>query len=62
VVYLYSEHYQDQGEPASHAQAIRAKGHWIIEVYRKLGLDLGPAENAVEAGITEVRNLLVRAD
>ena len=78
VVYLYSEHYQGQGEPASHAQAIRARGVWILgvidpaclgssqidgrtlmEVYRKLGLHLGPAENAVEAGITEVWNLLV---
>jgi hypothetical protein len=30
-----------------------------MEVYGKLGLHLGPAENAVEAGITEVWNLLV---
>jgi hypothetical protein len=30
-----------------------------MEVYGKLGLPLGPAENAVEAGITEVWNLLV---
>jgi hypothetical protein len=64
--------------PASHAQAIRARGDWIIgvidpaclgssqidgrtlmEVYRTLGLHLGPAENAVEAGIAEVWNLLV---
>ena len=78
VVYLYSEHYQGQGEPASHAQAIRARGDWILgvidpaclgssqidgrtlmQVYRQLGLHLGPAENAVEAGITEVWNLLV---
>src|SRR6516162_1667495 len=78
VMYLYSEHYQGQGEPASHAQAIRARGAWILgvidpaclgssqidgrtlmEVYRKLGLHLGPAENAVEAGIAEVWNLLV---
>ena len=69
VMYLYSEHYQGQGEPASHAQAIRARGVWILgvidpaclgssqidgrtlmEVYRKLGLHLGPAENAVEGG------------
>jgi hypothetical protein len=76
VMYLYSEHYQGKGEPASHAQAIRARGDWILEVidpaclgssqgrtlmqvYGKLGLHLGPAENAVEAGITEVWNLLV---
>lgn len=78
VIYLYSEHYQGQGEPASHAQAIRGRGEWIrgvidpaclgssqvdghtlIEIYRKLGLHLAPAVNAVEAGITEVWNLLV---
>jgi phage terminase large subunit-like protein len=29
VIYLYSEHYQGQGEPDSHAQAIRARGVWI---------------------------------
>src|SRR5262249_8340211 len=29
VIYLYSEHYQGQGEPASHAQAIRSRGEWI---------------------------------
>ena len=78
VMYLYSEHYQGQGEPASHALAIRGRGDWIpgvidpaclgssqidgrtlMELYRKLGLHLSPAENAVEAGITEAWNLLV---
>ena len=78
VIYLYSEHYQGQGEPASHAQAIRARSPWIpgvidpaclgssqidgrtlMEIYRELGLNLAPAVNAVEAGITEVWNLLV---
>ncbi|MGD1097699.1 MAG: terminase family protein [Bryobacteraceae bacterium] len=78
VIYLYSEHYQGQGEPASHAQAIRGRGEWIrgvidpaclgssqidgrtlMQLYGELGLLLCPAENAVEAGITEVWNLLV---
>jgi len=78
VLELYDEHYQGQGEPASHAAAIKARGDWIhgvidpagagssqvdgrklIEIYGKLGLFLAPAENAVEAGITEVWNLLV---
>jgi hypothetical protein len=78
VIYLYSEHYQGQGEPASHAQAIRGRGEWIpgvidpsclgssqidgrtlMEIYGKLGLNLQTAENAVEAGITEVWQLLV---
>jgi phage terminase large subunit-like protein len=78
VIYLYSEHYQGQGEPASHAQAIRGRGEWIhgvidpaclgssqidgrtlMQIYSKLGLHLSPAVNAVEAGITEVWNLLV---
>jgi len=78
VIYLYSEHYQGQGEPASHAQAIRSRGEWIpgvidpaclgssqidgrtlMDLYSHLGLQLAPAVNAVEAGITEVWNLLV---
>jgi hypothetical protein len=29
VIYLYSEHYRGQAEPAIHAQAIRARGPWI---------------------------------
>jgi hypothetical protein len=78
VIYLYSEHYQGQGEPASHAQAIRGRGEWIpgvidpsclgssqidgrtlMQIYGQLGLTLAPAENAVEAGIIEVWNLLI---
>lgn len=75
---LYSEHYQGQGEPASHAQAVKARGEWmsgvmdpaalgssqidgrkLMEIYNELGLNLYPAVNAVEAGITEVWNLMV---
>jgi len=78
VVTLYDEHYQAQGEPASHAAAVRARGDWmrgvidpaslgssqidgrqLMEVYAKMGLHLDPAVNAVEAGLTEVWNLLV---
>lgn len=29
VIYLYSEHYRSQAEPAIHAEAIRARGKWI---------------------------------
>lgn len=29
VLYLYSEHYRGNAEPAVHAQAIRARGEWI---------------------------------
>ena len=29
IIYLYSEHYQGQAEPAIHAAAIRARGDWI---------------------------------
>jgi hypothetical protein len=29
VLYLYSEHYRGQAEPAIHAQSIRARGAWI---------------------------------
>ena len=77
---LYDEHYLGQGEPASHATAIKARGAWIrgvidpasiaagqkdgerlIEIYRgpELGLQLVPAENAVEAGLMAVWNLLI---
>lgn len=78
IVHLYAEHYQGQGEPASHAEAIKARGEWIagvidpaslgssqidgrtlMDIYGKLGLRLEPAVNAVEAGLTEVWNLLV---
>ena len=34
-------------------------GRTLMQLYRRLGLQLSPAENAVEAGITEVWNLLV---
>lgn len=29
VVYLYSEHYRGQSEPAIHAEAVKARGDWI---------------------------------
>lgn len=29
IIYLYSEHYRGQAEPAIHAQAIRARGLWL---------------------------------
>jgi hypothetical protein len=73
ILYLYSEHYRGQAEPAIHAQAIRARGSWIpgvvdpaargrtqndgtqlLALYRDLGLNLTPANNAVEAGIYAV--------
>lgn len=76
---LYDEHYQGQGEPASHAAAIRARGDWmrgvidpaslgsnqidgrtLMDIYGKLGLRLEPAINAVEAGLTDVWNLMVQ--
>lgn len=72
-VYLYSEYYRGEAEPAIHAQAILARGKWIpgvidpasrgrsqidgerlIDMYVDLGLSLGAADNAVEAGIYEV--------
>lgn len=78
VIYIYSEHYQGMGEPASHAYAIKSRGEWIpgvidpasngrsqidgrqlIDMYRKLGLKLQPADNSVEAGISEVWQLMV---
>lgn len=73
ILYLYDEHYMGQGEPPSHAHAIRARGDWIhgaidpaangrsqkdgsrlLDEYRALGLDLTPADHAVEAGLLNV--------
>jgi phage terminase large subunit-like protein len=78
VIELYDLHYQGQGEPPSHAAAVRARGEWmsgvidpasaganqkdgtkLIEVYQALGLRLEPADNAVEAGLLEMWNLLI---
>ncbi len=77
-IVAYDEHYQAQGEPASHAQAIKARGEWIpgvidpaargraatdgrelMQMYYDLGLQLTAAQNAVEAGLQEVWQLLV---
>ena len=77
VTYLYTEHYRGQAEPSVHAEAIRARGDWLIGAidpasrgrsqkdgeqllynYRELGLNLQIANNAVEAGILEVLQLL----
>ena len=77
-IVLYDEHYRGQGEPASHAEAIKSRGDWIrgvidpassgssqidgralIDIYGRMGLRLEPAQNAVEAGLTETWNLLV---
>ena len=73
IVYLYSEYYRSQAEPAVHAAAILSRGKWIpgaidpaargrsqtdgealIDQYVDLGLSIGAADNAVEAGIYEV--------
>lgn len=72
VVYLYSEYYRGQAEPALHAEAIRARGEMpgvidpasrgraqtdgqqLLGLYRRHGLDVTPANNAVEAGLYEV--------
>ena len=77
-IILYDEHYQGQGEPASHALAIKARGEWIkgvidpaargrsqvdgrqlMSMYQKLGLQLVPADNTLEAGLTSVWQALV---
>ena len=77
TIYLYSEHYRGQAEPAVHAHSIRSRGEWIpgvidpaargrsqrdglqlLQDYKDLGLDIEPAQNAVEAGIYECWQLL----
>jgi len=47
-----------RGDPACLGSS-QIDGRTLMEVCRTLGLHLGPADNAVEAGITEVWNLLV---
>ena len=79
VVELYDLHYAGQGEPPSHAAAVKARGEWmqglidpasmgrsqidgriLFDMYRDdHGLHLEAADNAVEAGITEVWTRLV---
>lgn len=78
LVVLYSAYKQAKAEPATHAQAIIARGNWIpgvydqrahasseidgtklINEYHDLGLELYPAERAVEAGILAVWKRLV---
>jgi hypothetical protein len=73
TLYLVSEHYRGQAEPAIHASAIKTRGAYmvgvidpaargrsqidgskLINMYKKEGLNLRLAENAVEAGIYEV--------
>lgn len=78
IVYLYSEHYMGQQPPSVHADAMRARGDWImgaidpasagagqvdgkrlIDEYRNAGLNLHPADNAVEAGLLACYQRLV---
>jgi phage terminase large subunit-like protein len=73
ILYLYSEHYRGNAEPAIHAEAIKARGKWIsgaidpasrgrsqkdgeqlLAMYQEAGLNVVPANNAVEAGLYEV--------
>ena len=66
TMYLYSEHYRKEAEPAIHAQAIKARGNWIPgiidpagnqngqtrwELYTDLGLTLYRANKDVDAGV-----------
>jgi phage terminase large subunit-like protein len=77
TLYLYTEHYRAEAEPAVHAAAIRGRGAWVpgvidpaargraqkdghalLDVYKGLGLDLEPANHAVDAGLYAVWALL----
>ncbi len=77
TMYLYSEHYRGQAEQIVHADAIKARGEWVLGVidpasrgrsqvdgqqvvqnYIDMGLRLEFAENAREAGIYTVWQLL----
>lgn len=70
TLYITTEHYQKEGAPQIHAEAIRARGAWIpgvgdaaainrdgeqvIAIYQSLGLKLILADKEVEAGIYDV--------
>jgi hypothetical protein len=52
--YLYGEYKAGEALPSVHADAIKARGEWIpglMADYVGLGLDLTPANNAVESGL-----------
>lgn len=71
VMYLTTEHYQKEGQPQMHAEAIKARGDWIpgvgdaaartrdgvqvIDIYRAMGLKIILADKEVEAGIYDVQ-------
>lgn len=77
VLYLTTEHYQAEGTPIMHAQAVKARGEWIpgvgdaaattrdgekvIEIYQANGLKLILADKEVEAGIYDVYTRLQTA-
>ena len=51
IIHLYSEHYQGQGEPASHAQAIRSRGDWITGVIDPAALGTSQIDGRTLMGI-----------
>lgn len=77
VIYIYDEHYQGESAPATHAEAIKARGAWIpgvidpasrgrsqidglklMTLYRDMLVELYPAKNEVDSGITNTFNRL----
>lgn len=70
ILYLTTEHYQGEGTPQLHAEAIKARGAWIpgvgdvmartrdgeqiLEIYQALGVNVIPADKEVEAGLYDV--------
>lgn len=76
VLYLYSEYMRAEQPPAVHAEAIKSRGSWIpgvgdyagsnlegektLEIYRRYGLDIEPADKSVGSGIQEVTERLTQ--
>lgn len=74
IVYIYNEYFQAEMPRSVHAAAIKGRGSWIPGVgdyagkadsglttmaeYQRLGLDIQPANKAVEAGIDSVTERL----
>lgn len=78
TIYIWSEYKQGHGEPATHVDAISARGSWIpgvidpaargrsqkdgislLDEYRRMGLNLDLADNAVESGVFAVYRRMV---
>lgn len=48
VIYIYSEHYRGQAEPSIHADAIKARGDWLVGACDYAGTDQSSGERLLD--------------